>query len=362
MRRTGNNSDIAIVVLNWNGWRDTLECLTSLTDSARQNFKIVLIDNGSTDSSLEKIRSWSRGELPVSIGPLYGKKKRMRLNLIEYDLSEISETSRPNQLSQEERKSDVVLIKSRVNLGFAKGCNVGIRYALQHNFEKILLLNNDTVVDSDCLRILSEFLDRNRTYGIVTPKIFYYDQPDKIWNCGGRLTFTGSRKYYCKDRNDDGCTQNEMMDITFITGCALLARTDIFKRYGLLTEKFFFGEEDYEFSLRMKKNKVKMAAVLSTKVYHKVGISQNGVFDQNALAKAFIFYLNRFVDLRLYYRNLYWKIWRVASFGYILPLLKITYGVPLNKLYQFSSLLLQYSQTHDGVGENDFFNAKKILD
>jgi len=351
--------NLAIVILNWNKWQDTLECLASLTESTYQNFTTIVIDNGSIDNSVEKIRLWARGKISVSVGPFSHEPKTKPFPIIEYNYSEIGK-KQWNSL-EDRMRGDLVLIKSDSNLGFAKGTNIGIRHALKNNFEKILLLNNDTTVDSDCLKTLSEFLDKNKTYDVVTPKICYYKKPGKVANCGGRLTFTGSRKYFCLGVEKNKATKRGIKKITFVTGCALLARSSVFRNYGLLTEKFFFGEEDYEFSLRMKKNKVRMASVLSAKVYHKVSVSSETVFGQEKIASAFITLLNRYVDMKFYYRHFYWKIWRVASLGYILPMLKIKYDASIKTLFRFTQLLLKYSNNHSGISKDDFFRAKEIF-
>lgn len=351
--------NLAIVILNWNKWQDTLECLASLTESTYQNFTIILIDNGSTDNSLEKIRLWAKGKISVSVGPFSHEPRTRPFTIIEYNYSEIGKKySKP---SKREATGNLVLIKSDSNLGFAKSANTGIRYALKNNFEKIFLLNNDTTVDSECLKTLCEFLDKNKTYDVVTPKICYYAKPEKIANCGGKLTFTGSRKYFCLNEKENEATKRGIKNITFASGCALLARSNVFRNYGLLTERFFFGEEDYEFSLRMKKNKVKMASILSAKIYHKVSVSSKTVLGQNKIASAFIGLLTRYVDMKFYYTHFYWKIWRIVSLGYILPMLKIKYNVSIKKLFRFARLLLQYSNDHSDVSKDDFFKAKELL-
>jgi len=351
--------NLAIVILNWNKWQDTLECLTSLTESTYQNFTIILIDNGSTDNSAEKIRAWATGKISVSVGPFPHKAETKPFPIIEYNYSQIKREN--GNFLESKGTNNLILIKNDLNVGFARGANIGIRYALKNNFEKVLLLNNDTTVDPDCLKILSEFLDRNKAYDVAVPKICYYAKPEKIVSCGAKLTFTGSRKYFCLNEEENETTKRGIKNITFASGCALLARSNVFKNYGLLTERFFFGEEDYEFSLRMRKNKVKMASVLSAKVYHKVSVSSKTVLGQNKIVSAFIGLLSRYVDMKFYYRNSYWKIWRVVSLGYILPMLKIKYNVSVKKLFRFVRLLLQYSNDHSGVSKDDFFSAKELL-
>ena len=143
---------VVAVVLNWNGAEDTLRCLESLSRQTLKPTRTVVVDNGSTDDSVARIRAWSEG------------------------------------------KSNVVMIASPDNLGFAAGSNLGIRLAMKSGAEYVLLLNNDTVVEPDALDHLVGFMTSHPDYAACTGQIRYMDRP-VIWNCGGDLTWFGSRRY-----------------------------------------------------------------------------------------------------------------------------------------------------------------------
>lgn len=352
-----NKAELAIIILNWNGWQDTCECLASLLDGSFQDFQVLLIDNGSTDDSLRKIKSWLKGLPHPGIESYNRKLNKNPVSFLEIKDEEIVQ----KQFQKDIGSYKILLVKNRFNLGFAKGCNLGIRFSLSAGFPYILLLNNDTTVDGSCLKFLMSFMNQNPEFGIVTPKIYYYDKPDTIWNCGGKLTFTGKRKYYYINKKDNRHTLNGHHQISFVTGCALFSRSDIFRDYGPLSENFFFGEEDYEFSLKMKKNDVKMASLFCAKVYHKIGATERVVFEKNRLPKAFVFYLNRYIDLKSYYPLWYWRIWRIFSLLYIIPFLLINYKVTVPQLGKFVFLLLKYSSEKDRVQKETFFQAKEIF-
>jgi GT2 family glycosyltransferase len=344
---------IAIVILNWNGWQDSLECLSSLQKSRFKDYQIILIDNGSTDESLEKIRAWSVSAIPVTVGPEACGAESYSLELIE---------TTPDCLPGLHIKADskhLLLVKNPENIGFAAGSNIGISYAVRNNFEQVMLLNNDTTIAPDCLSELHAFTNSHPEYCVVTPKICYYNEPKKIWNCGGKLTAFGGRKYLNQDCSDES-VPSEPMQITFLTGCALYARTSVFDAYGPLSENFFFGEEDYEFCLRMKKNKIKLAAVRSATVFHKIGSSEKTVFSSERYTKAYIHYLNRFIDMKTYYPSYYWHVWRLLMLGYIIPFLKIRFHIPLGKLVKLISLLLTNSRLKNKVTKQDFYLAREI--
>jgi GT2 family glycosyltransferase len=349
-------TELVICILNWNGWQDTIECLTSLLESTFMPFRILLIENGSTDNSLQMIQSWADKHTPHAMR----RKGNDRVNILSYDLAGLLGKTHPVDARITGEREDIILVKSTKNLGFARGSNAGIRIASQFGFKNILLLNNDTTVEKKCLETLMQFLRQHPEYDIITPKIYNFHKPDTIWNCGGKLTWTGSRKYYFRDRTDTRKTEDGYRDITFITGCALLVRTKIFQQYGLLSQKFFFGEEDYEFSRRMKKHSVKMAAVLPAKVFHKIGGSLENSATENPLDKHIIFYLNRFIDLKQFYPRVYWRIWRWFALCYILPMLKMKYSIGIKKLFHFGSFILTFSMKKNEVSADDFCTIQSL--
>ena len=253
----------AIIILNWNGADDTLACLDSLSN-ADGEFVVYVVDNGSADDSVLRIQSWI----------------------------------------DEHNEVDVRLVPLDKNYGFAKGNNKGLEVASKISPDSYLLLNNDTEVLPDFLVRLQDFSARHPKYRVLTPKInFYYDK-QKVWNCGGKLFF-GFRKYFYAGSPDSAVKENGHIDISFVTGCALFFYPELLdeKRH-LLTERFFFGEEDYEFSLRMRNLGVRMACVPQSVVYHKVGSSQKNTKDSRGLGRIYMYYHNRLVCNRLYENRL----------------------------------------------------------
>ena len=112
-------NNLAIIILNWNGWQDTIECLESLFKGTWQQFSVIIIDNGSKDNSLKKIISWVQNRFTYQL----------------FNISDIGE-----KLIDIRDGCRIILIKSKENVGFAKGCNIGIRFAMKAGFGKIFLL------------------------------------------------------------------------------------------------------------------------------------------------------------------------------------------------------------------------------
>ena len=259
----------AIIILNWNGADDTLACLKSLAD-ADGDFVVYVVDNGSADDSVSRIQSWI----------------------------------------DEHGEVDVRLVALDRNYGFAMGNNKGLEIAARMSPDSYLLLNNDTEVLPDFLVRLQEFSARHPRYRVLTPKINYYYDKHKIWNCGGRLFF-GFRKYFYAGCHDSAVKEREYIDISFVTGCALFFYPELLDEHGhLLTERFFFGEEDFEFSMRMHKRNVHMVCVLDSLIYHKVGASGNRM---NRPGKLYLHYLNRFIDVRLHKSVLFYTFWKILN-------------------------------------------------
>ncbi|MBR5890788.1 MAG: hypothetical protein IKZ18_02020, partial [Bacteroidaceae bacterium] len=154
------------------------------------------------------------------------------------------------------------------------------------------------------------FSQRHPEYRVLTPKIHYFFDKTKIWNCGGKLSM-GFRKYYYAGQTDAAVKEKEYIPIGFVTGCALFFTPELLDGEGrLLTERFFFGEEDFEFSMRMDAQGIKMACLLDSVIYHKVGASSSRM---SGLGKIYLHYLNRFIDIRLHKSALFYMLWALVN-------------------------------------------------
>lgn len=288
-----NSSELFIVILNWNGWNDTKECLESVYNSSFSNFTVVLVDNGS-EHDYSEIKQWSEKNID---------------SFLEAPADNISSLQIAAALSIGKR---LIFLKSNENLGFAKANNIGIRLAKRHNIPFVFLLNNDTVVPADTIKKLMNFIEENNNYTAIVPQIRYYEPKDMIWCCGGWLNGF-YEAYYYKGEMHNNLNLHGHKKISFATGCALLIRNN---EFDLLSEKFFFGEEDFELSLRFKKLGKKMACVLDAIVYHKESAS----IDRSSrhINKIFIHRLNRFINIKTYAPCTWFFIISYRSFKFFL--------------------------------------------
>lgn len=284
---------ICITILNWNGFQDTIECLDSLNKMNYSDYFVVVGDNGSTNESMIEIERFCN-------------KQSIKIDVVE----------NVNYTGINVQKRQVILLDLKENNGFSKGNNLMIKFSEKYNPDYYFLLNNDTVIDLSCISILSSFITQNKAYKVVIPRINYFYDNKVVWNCGGKL-FWGFRKYYYAKKNES-VIKKEVMDVSFVTGCALLVSSDLVYNHKLLTEIFFFGEEDFEFSIRMKKQKVKMACVTTAIVYHKVSASKSNISNINT---THLHYLNRFVNMKNHMSKWEYRIWKFIYFPYIFQLL-----------------------------------------
>jgi GT2 family glycosyltransferase len=346
---------VAIIILNWHGWRDTLECLESLQQLDYSNFTTIVIDNASGDESLEKITSWARGEILVEsqyLQPRADNKPVAQISMNRAEAEQDACLEQSLRLLDRPSHERLIVIQSDENLGFAAGNNLGIRFAMHLQADYIWLLNNDTVVDRQALSHLVNCMEAQPDLACATGQIRYYDKPI-IWNCGGNLTWSGSRKYHFHGVDIAGVPQTGTLPITFITGCALLARSTTYEKWGMLTELFFFGEEDYEFSMRLRRQRQRIICCLDAVIYHKVGSSVKQATPKQ-VNLWYINYLSRFIDMRSFMPGLAWRIWRHATLLYILPMLKMRYGPSLGTLMKLRRHLLHDSSTLDAVTKQTF--------
>lgn len=223
---------IYVIILHWKNRRCLTECLESLDKVTCDNIEVIIVNNGSDD--------------------LNGINKHLKLK--------------------------VQMLKSPSNVGFSRGNNLGIKEALKNRADYILLLNDDTVVFPDFLSILVDAGEGNPDAGMLGPKIYYFDEPRRIWFAGAKfdeqtgLIFTPHSNEIDNNRRDEKPEESD-----YITGCALLVKRKMIEKIGLLDERFFLYWEDVDWGLRAKKSGFKNLVIPSAHVWHKVSSSSGGM-------------------------------------------------------------------------------------
>lgn len=322
---------VAILILNWNGWRDTIACLESLLQNDYNDYMIFLGDNGSTNESRDMISA-------------YCKDKGYNSNWKQLG----------EDISRENCK--IHLLDLKLNNGFAKGNNLLISEASRYNPDYYLFLNNDTEVDEVFLTRLVSYQCNHSSIKVLTPVIYYFSDKNKIWNAGGDI-FWGIRKYHFADGYNPNIQKEEFIPCTFITGCALFCTPEVFINSNqIFTEDFFHGEEDFDFGLRMKKAGVKMGCVTGSRIFHKVGGTSSNVGEKIGLT--YCYYLNRFINLRHHLSVISFYTFILVYFPYVVRLLKFK-GLSTKDAIRFYWTVIGESHRLDGVSYDKFIQCVK---
>jgi len=277
-----NSPKVAIIVLSWNGWQDTVECLESLQKIDYPCYEIIVVNNGSTDDSMEMIKKWAEGSIPINTKFVSFNHTSKPVRCIQYEreLAEEGGDRREKEFDKLPPNRKLTIICTRENLGFAGGNNVGIRYALKKgDFSYFLILNNDTVVAPDFLTRMVQTGETDEKLGIIGGKIYYYDNPQRIWYGGGKMDLRKAlsyHKYYKKteaelEREINLKNLEKVVGATFITGCLMLIRKELLQDLGLFREDYFLSAEDTDFCYRALKSHWRMSVNLEAKIWHKVG-------------------------------------------------------------------------------------------
>lgn len=284
--------EVAIVVLNWNGWRDTIECLESLQRITYPNYYIVLVDNDSNNDSVEQIKAWAMGKIPVKSKYFEYDQNSKPLQCIDFNEQELISSKsllKNKKVSKLCCKKDFVLIRATQNWGFAGGNNLGIRYSLDYGADYIFLVNNDTVVLPNTLTQLMGQVIKKSTIGIIGPKICFYSNSERIWSAGGKLGFLRGTGYNLGMNTLDGDQYNGLVHSTFITGCCMLIKRELIKDIGMLDSLYFLYIEDVDFCWRAINKGWELAVYLDAVIYHKISSSLN----YKTSSQAYFFSRNR---------------------------------------------------------------------
>ncbi len=222
------NSLFAVVV-NWNLKNETLACVDSLFRAGIKSGQVIVVDNGSVDNS--------------------------------------------KQALQDRFGSTIHLITSEQNLGFAGGCNLGIKYALERQVEWVLVLNNDTRVAPSFLAALADAAASDNRFSILGPIIFFDDAPDKIWYSGDRLLpgLLATRHVHRGQTKPP----DRMVSVDFLSGCCMLIKREVFEKIGLFDKSFFMYGEDVDFCWRARTAGFQLAVATNAMMWHKVSQSSN---------------------------------------------------------------------------------------
>jgi len=300
-----NHPKITIIILNWNGWKDTIECLESIYRINYPNYDVIVVDNFSQNNSVQKIKEYCKGNIPIQSKFFKFNLESKPIEILEYD-KEMAEkggdVEKEKCFSMINRKYRLRLITSDDNYGFSEGNNIGIRYALKAlNPDYVLLLNNDTVVDKGLLE-LAKFAESDERIGILGPRINYYEHSNKTFSVGGKINWwTG--------KNSAVNVVKENQKIDYISGCALFIKKDVLNKIGLLPKEYFMYAEELDYCEHAKQHGFLIYNYPKTTVWHKISASSENKFVMYYRTR------NRFIFMKKYssyYNYIAFTLWRLT--------------------------------------------------
>jgi len=271
---------VSIIILNWNGWKDTVECLESVYQITYPNYDVIVADNGSENDSIEQIKEYAEGKLEITSKFFTSSMENKPLHYIEYSCKEAEAGGgREIEVVNLPSQQKLILIKNGKNYGFAEGNNIAIRYALKVlNPEYVLLLNNDTVVDRGFLNELIAVADSDEDIGCVGPKTYYYDyhgRTDVINFAGGKFAMWRGKSIHIGLKEVDQGQYDTVTDVGYVEGSCLLARRKALEVVGLLDPAYYLYWEEADWCMRAKKAGFKLLYVPKGKIWHKISASSN---------------------------------------------------------------------------------------
>ena len=227
-----NYPAIGIVILSWNGKELTQLCLRSVLQCTYPNFRITVVDNASVDGTVDAL--------------------------------------------QHEFGDKIDLIANPRNLMFASGNNVGIKHLMEQRMEWVRLLNNDVEVDPGLLYAMVAVGESDPQIGIVGPKIYYWQSRDTLWFAGGKMSLWGRGSRHIGIRQKDEGQYNQVHDVDYVTGCALLIRRKVIEHIGLLDESYPMYNEDSDWCQRARQAGYRVVYAPEGKLWHKISASAGG--------------------------------------------------------------------------------------
>lgn len=288
-RSTLQNKSVYIIVLNYEGYQDTIECLESLINLDYPNYTVIVCDNNSPNNSEKYILEWEE---------------------------------------QHRNELQFKFLQTGSNLGFAGGNNVGIRYALKCKADYIWLLNNDTTVEPSALTFMIEYMENMKEIGICGSRLLsYYNHKQEAGLGGWYNPILGTSGHILHE--------NELKKLSYVIGASMLFRREVFEKIGLLQDDYFLYYEELDMAERIR-GKYKMGISLDSVVYHKEGAS---IKNESSFSS---FYLLK-NNLKFTWR-FYKKYFPLVFFYTILKIFHPIHKRPYRRVPMFIKVMKVFSQ------------------
>lgn len=263
------SKSLAITVLTWNDWKNTVKCLESIYQSTYNNFDIVLVNNNSDKLHLDQIKEWAKNNVEVLDPEInFNPNKIIEIINVKNKIRKIDKGKKKIYLidSKDKKKE-----RWAVNLGCTAGINLGYKFSLDQGYEYIARIDCDFIITKNYLEEMTKIFENDEDIIAASPKIIHGGMRDTIWWHGFHLPW-GYLKFHRlrnikKKRVFDNETFSGIKDTDLVTGCCSMYKSNSLKLSGLGDEDFFFGPECVDLSLRLRKFG-KLVANLNAKTFH----------------------------------------------------------------------------------------------
>lgn len=326
---------VYVILLNYNGTLDTIECLESLLNSDHENFQIIVVDNSETLLPYQDLISWAKGDFKTEKASFTGNGLPLQKKWIDFY------ESTEDHFLEIEISTKLIFVKANQNNGFAAGNNIALNYILkfgEHN-SFIWVLNNDTIVDKEALSKQISYLEKpeHKKIGILGSRLIYYYQQNKMQAVGGKF----NERFFISTHIGEGDSINklktEFQEIDYVIGASMLLPFQFLKEVGILCEDYFLYYEELDWAYQAKKKDWIIDWCSESLVFHKEGASIGSSYDpkhKSFFSEVNIFMSRKFfvkkyykLGLRFYFSSLLLILNRArkGKFKLVKELLKITF-------------------------------------
>jgi GT2 family glycosyltransferase len=262
------SKSILITVLTWNDWENTVVCLESIFQNKYKNFDVLLINQGSENFHIKKIKDWSENKIQINDPEIeFNENKETQIIDVTKNFKVASKGNR-----------NIYLHNLKKNIGLAPGVNIGFKFSIQNQYDLTARIDCDFIITKEYLKNMSSiFLDENDIVA-ASPKIKHAYLRNTIWWKGFKSTWSYLKFQRTmnlkKKRIVDNTNYKGIVETDAVAGCCSFYKTTIFKISGLEDEEFIFGPDDAELSFRLKKVG-RLIVNLDAVAFHKIARSIN---------------------------------------------------------------------------------------
>lgn len=315
---------VYIILVNYNQWQDTVECVESILKNNYRNYQIVIVENNSSNHSLEHIVSWAEGKEmvhfhpPGSIVDLSHPSSPKPVPLLIYQTEE--SVNGGNRASEQELETilaapdsplryPLIILQNKTDKGFAAANNLALQYAIKKgDMAYAWLLNNDTVISNTALTelVMQSSIENGSKgkLGIIGSTLLFYDKPDVIQAIGGRFNIRTSRsKLIGTGELDTGTFDKEKISFDYVPGASMFVCRQFIEQVGFMNERYYLYYEEIDWAVRGKRKGWKMDYCRQSKVYHKQGVTTGKKLESKKMSLFILCLKSR--NLLTFYRTYY---------------------------------------------------------